>query len=214
MSNSTEKEQRKKKLTLKQKLVEIRKCVGILQKTEKGNQGASYVDPAVVLFKIRNTMDELGVLLTCEIKTYNVNQILMPTTKNPLNQGYIVDALMVYTWHDESDSTISGDWLATGNHMTDPAMAYGGALTYAERYYLLKFFQIPTTKDDPEFLKQKSGKHEEPTYINEQQESKLLDTLKLKNIGVSQVYQRFGIADLSKLTVYSYNQSMRDLETI
>ena len=37
-----------------------------------------------------------------------------------------------------------------------PAMAGGAALTYFERYFLLKFFQIPTAKDDPEFFKNKT----------------------------------------------------------
>ena len=160
-------------------------------------------------------MDKQGVILTCTTEAHNVVQILSPTSKNPANMGFMVDLTLVYTWRDiDSDEILSGNWFAVGNHLSDPAMAYGGALTYAERYYMLKFFQIPTTKDDHEFLRQKSASHEPPEYITEDQESKLLDALKQKNVNVSQVYQRFGISDLTKLTVDSYKQSMRDLETI
>ena len=35
-------------------------------------------------------------------------------------------------------------------------MAGGAALTYYERYFLLKFFQIPTSKDDPEHFQAKT----------------------------------------------------------
>ena len=54
-------------MNLKQKLVEIRKSVEYLQKTERGNQGAMYVDPAVILQKIRSGMDKYGVLLYPEM---------------------------------------------------------------------------------------------------------------------------------------------------
>ena len=40
-------------MKLLQKLLEIRKSVEYIQKTESGNQGAKYVDPAVLVKKIR-----------------------------------------------------------------------------------------------------------------------------------------------------------------
>jgi len=146
------------KLNLKQKLVEIRKTIGVLQKTESGNQGAKYVDPGVILLKIREAMDFHNVLLTVEIIDYKNTQVSAPTKTNPNNVDFLCENTMVYTWHDaDSDKTIACPWHSVGSHMQDPSMAFGGGLTFSERYFMLKFFQIPTTKDDPEMLKGKAG---------------------------------------------------------
>ena len=41
-----------------------------------------------------------------------------------------------------------------GQGLKDTEQGIGNALTYAERYFLLKFFKIPTDSDDPDaFLK-------------------------------------------------------------
>lgn len=146
------------KLNLKQKLVEIRKSIGYLQKTESGNQGAKYVDPAVLLAKIREGMDEYCVLLSCSIVSHEITQYTAPTTKNPNNIGFIASGQTVYTWIDaESDEVLECPWYATGSHLSDPSMAFGGGLTFTERYFLLKFFQVPTSKDDPESITAKAG---------------------------------------------------------
>ncbi len=146
------------KLNLKQKLVEIRKSVGILQKTETGNKGAKYVDPAVIILKIREAMDSLGVLLTLQVSASKMSQVPAPTKNDANNIDFLSESELVYTWYDaDSDESIEGKWFAVASHMQDPSMAFGGALTYSERYFMLKFFQVPTTKDDPEFLRAKSG---------------------------------------------------------
>jgi len=146
------------KLNLKQKLVAIRKTIGPLQKTEKGNQGAQYVDPAVLLLKIRDGMDKHGVLLMPQVDESTMEQIKQPTKNNKDNMGFFGTFKMMFIWVDsESDEKIIVPWFSSASHLTDPAMCFGGALTYTERYFLLKFFQIPTTKDDPEFLKGKAG---------------------------------------------------------
>lgn len=60
----------------------------------------------------------------------------------------------------------------TGKHLQDPAMAGGAALTYFERYFLLKFFQIPTSKDDPEHFQAKTA-----TSLTEEQIKELSDLI-------------------------------------
>ena len=52
-------------------------------------------------------------------------------------------------------------------------------MTYSERYFVLKFFQIPTSKDDPEFFNQKTLSNER---ITEKQHSEILDMMASKNI--------------------------------
>lgn len=149
-------------MNLQEKLLEIRKSVEYIQKTEKGNQGAMYVDPAVLLKTIRDKMNTLKLLLVPSIKESKIECIDFPTSKNPSAKDYIFSGDMTFTWIDtedkDADSQLEVPWYLTGKHMQDPAMAFGSALTYTERYFLLKFFQIPTAKDDPEFFEKKTKK--------------------------------------------------------
>jgi len=158
-------------MNLTEKLIDIRKAVGYLQKTEKGNQGAMYVDPAVLVQKIRSKMDEVGVLLIPALKNSTVESIPSPTKSNPNAMAYLFRSEMLYTFMDAEGTKIEVPWFITGKHLQDPAMAGGAALTYFERYFLLKFFQIPTSKDDPEHFTAKTA-----TALTEEQ-VKELETL-------------------------------------
>ena len=165
---------------LYKKLITIRKQVEYLQKTETGNQGAKYVDPAVLLRLIRVKMDETGVLLYPSVLDPRIDQIDAPTKNNPNNRGFLSFQIVSYTWIDsETGESLAIPWFATGTHLTDPSMAFGGSMTYSERYFVLKFFQIPTSKDDPEFFNQKTLSNER---ITEKQHSEILDMMASKNI--------------------------------
>ncbi len=146
------------KLNLRQKLVKIRESIEYLQKSEKGNQGAYYVDVAVLLKRIRTEMNSHSVLLSPSIVSASMSLIPQPSAKSPNKNDHLCQMPMIMSWMDaESDEVINVPWFATGSHMTDPAMAMGGALTYTERYFLLKWFQIPTAKDDPEYFAKKTA---------------------------------------------------------
>ena len=179
--------------TLYLKLLEIRKAVEYMQKTERGNQGAMYVDPAVLLKIIRGKMNECGVLLMPNLKDCNVSEIAAPTAKNPNNKGFLFVSDMDYVFVDaETGEQERVSWFVTGNHMQDPSMAMGGALTYAERYFLLKFFQIPTSKDDPEYFNQKT-KAQEPApkvSIGHENVAWLMAFCKRHNIQDKQEFQK------------------------
>jgi hypothetical protein len=140
------------------KLVDIRKSVEYLQKTERGNQGAMYVDPAVLVQKIRAKMDDAGILLVPSLSDTTVDSMPDPTKNNPNATSFLFRSKMLYTFIDaESGDKLDVPWFMTGKHLQDPAMAGGAALTYFERYFLLKFFQIPTSKDDPEHFQAKTA---------------------------------------------------------
>lgn len=59
------------------------------------------------------------------------------------------------------------------------AEGIGKALTYAEKYFLLKQFNIPTDNDDPDSFQQRSDQSV-PNFLNESQ-IRVLDVL-LKDI--------------------------------
>ena len=165
------------KATLFQKLLKIRQEIEYLQKTESGNQGAKYVDPAILLKKIRAGMDKHGVLLIPSLCNSKVQSIPMPTKNNAAAMGFIFESEMKFRWINCDGGGVDDfeiSWFCTGKHMSDPAMATGSALTYAVRYFLLKFFQIPTAKDEPEYFEQKTR---EPEIISEKQVSEITDLM-------------------------------------
>lgn len=154
-------------MNLYTKLLKIRKGIDYLQKTENGNQGAKYVDPAVLVKKIRDQMNEHGLILIPALHDSDVSSIPMPTKTNQNNTGFLFKSNLLYTFVDcESGDKLEVPWFVTGKHGQDPSMAGGGGLTYFERYFLLKFFQIPTSKDDPEFFKNKTAEPEPPKSIS------------------------------------------------
>lgn len=185
------------KLNLFNKLLAIRKSVEYIQKTEKGNQGAMHVDPAVLLKTIRDKMDEHGVLLVPALTEAEAELISAPTKNNKDAKTFVFKSSMSYTWYDcDSDMKLPVPWVCTGKHMTDPAMAQGSALTYSERYFLLKFFQIPTAKDDPEFFEAKTGEK-----ITEKQIIQLEEIIESKGYNVAPVLAKYSnsIAKVGKI---------------
>ena len=178
------------------KLMAIRKEIEYLQKTEQGNQGAKYVNPAILLQKIRTQMDKQGLLLVPKLEETSVEQIPMPTKTNPANQGFMVKSVASYTWMS-GDESLSIPWFVTGKHMTDPAMALGSALTYSERYFLLKFFQIPTAKDDPKYFAQQT---KEPEAISDAQVAEVKDLISKTNSDLPAFLAWAKVTQLSEIT--------------
>lgn len=132
-----EKKAEQPKLNLYQKLIEIRKQAVYLKKDANG-YNFQYASGSSVIGALREKMDELGVILKPEIMDVQVN-------------GNIVQIKMDYIWinAEQPEEIIVVPWFAIGQQK-DPSQAFGSALTYSERYFLLKFFVIPTDKDDPD----------------------------------------------------------------
>lgn len=137
------------------KLAQIQSAVKGLTKNQQGFN-YQYVDGNKCLGSIRPMMVELGVLLSPEVtdienkpityqKWNNQSKCLVPVTE------VLTTLKMRMNWIDTEDgSTFSQEWSATGMNGFDKG--FGSALTYGERYYLLKFFHIPTDKDDVDYL--------------------------------------------------------------
>ena len=138
-------------MNLHEKLVEVRKSIDSFIKDTDG-YGYKYVSGSQILEKIKKKMDELGILL---------EQHLLYPTINKSNKGYLITSQMKMTWvnAEKPDDKIEVDWFCTGEQK-DPSQAFGSALTYSERYFLLKFFGAPTDEDDPDKLLKDKIKNE------------------------------------------------------
>jgi len=152
------------KLNLIQKLIEVRKAVPYLKKDNAGFQ-FKFVSSSQTLAALKGAMDEQGVLLVPSVTETKVSD---HTTKKG-NHEYFTILTMVFKWIDADNPTdfLESPWVGQG--LDDAEKGVGKALTYAEKYFLLKFFNIPTDKDDPDTFQQKRGPVEEAKRIEEPQ---------------------------------------------
>lgn len=145
----------RKPLNLYQKLVEIRKSIDFFTKDTKG-YGYKYVSGSQVLKKIKSKMDELQVLLIPVVlnqshETFNYIVWDKQSQSEKEKTDFIVTADMKYVWvnAENPDEKIEVPWQTMGQQ-DDISKAFGSGLTYSERYFLLKFFGVPTDEEDPD----------------------------------------------------------------
>ncbi|MDW8546325.1 MULTISPECIES: ERF family protein [Staphylococcus] len=150
-------------LNLYQKIADVKANIDGFTKDKK-SYNYSYVSGSQVLHRIREKMLEHKLLLfpytaneTCE--QIEVTRFNKKANKEVTTTEFLVKLKMIYTWinADNPQEKQIVDFWATGQQ-DDPAKAYGTALTYAERYFLMKFFNIPTDEDDAD-AKEKQDKY-------------------------------------------------------
>jgi len=147
-------------LNIYQKLAKIRKPVEILQKNKDG-YGYKYVTEDVILSKITGLMDKLGVSLVPNIVggTTQVEPYSYTKTKST-RDGKIyedkVNEILVHCdmeWHwvnnDKPEDRVIVPWAMVGQQ-SDASQAFGSGLSYASRYFMLKYFNVATSDDDPD----------------------------------------------------------------
>ena len=133
-------------LNLQQKLVQIRMQVKGYLKDVNPTAGVKYksVSGAQIIGMIRAKMDELNVLLVPNILSCTDTSFVQ-TTKYGERTMYIIKGQMEYQWinGDNPNEVLNVKWFMSAAQ-DDIAKSIGSALTYAERYFLMKFFQAPT----------------------------------------------------------------------
>lgn len=136
-------------LNLYQKIVKVREEAGGFMKDSK-SFNYEYVSGNQVLKKIKTVMNELNLLLipsTTHQEEYK-HEYLDKYGKEKLD--FVVRGDMVYTWIDgDSGEKLEVPWSYYGQQ-NDISKAYGSALTYSERYFLLKCLGLPTDDEDPD----------------------------------------------------------------
>lgn len=138
-------------MSIYKKILEIQKSVKGLSKDKKSHN-YDYVTGNKLLSFIKPIMDEQGLLLKTEVlEIENTRQDYQVWNKyekvfKPKNE-ILSKVMMRFTWVDsetgETDVNLFG-----ANGQNDWEKGLGSALTYAERYFLLKYFHISTDEDD------------------------------------------------------------------
>lgn len=128
-----------------QKLLTIQQKINGLGK-DKSTYNYKYVTGDKLLGEIKPMMNDLGLILKQEVLSIeNTRQDY--ETKNGSKSEILSKVMMQFTWIDcetgETDVNLFG-----ANGQNDWEKGLGSALTYAERYFLLKYFHIATDEDD------------------------------------------------------------------
>ena len=133
------------RMNLTQKLVEVRRTITYVQKTDKSKQGFMFVSSSNVLEKIRPALDEHGILIVPSVLKHEVSPHQYSNSS-----GYFTGLKIRYAIinADDPEDKITIDWYAQGIDSSEKGV--GKALTYGEKYLFLKLFNIPTDKDDPD----------------------------------------------------------------
>ena len=148
--------------TLHQKLLEVQKAVGYFQKENKNSQqGFNYVSSSQVTGRIRESMDVEGLLLKSEI--VNHETALGGVATKSGGSMHWVGLEMKFTWIDADNPTEREECLWYAEGLDNSEKASGKAATYGEKYFLLKFFHVPTDQDDPDAWEAKHEPAPEPT---------------------------------------------------
>lgn len=133
------------KLNIYQKLHKIQLSINGLGK-DKQAFGYKYVTGDKVLEHIKPIMNEHNLLLKQEVLSID-NERQDYATKAGSKSEILSKVMMKFTWVDcdtgEKDENLFG-----ANGQNDWDKGVGSALTYAERYFLLKYFHIATDEDD------------------------------------------------------------------
>jgi hypothetical protein len=133
-------------MNLYQKLHIIQTQVIGLAKDKNGNN-YQYVTGTKVLEFIKPLMNKHGIILKQEVLSIENTRMDYATKSNPNKSEVLSKVMQKFTWIDcetgEKDENLFG-----ANGQNDWDKGVGSALTYAERYFLLKYFHIATDEDD------------------------------------------------------------------
>lgn len=172
-------------MNIYQKLAKVRKQVEVIQRNKSG-YGYKYVSEDELLAKISGFMDKYHLSLIPSV--IHSNTVVAPynTKKTKVIQNkatgdtqtyeenvneVLVSADMLFTWvnNDDPNERVDVPWILVG-HQSDGSQSFGSGLSYAMRYFLLKFFNVATPDDDPDKWrsKQKAASAAEDKMIAEE----------------------------------------------
>lgn len=134
-------------MNLHEKLLEMQRRVdGLIKDGRNVSDKYDFASDENVLDQFRPMMDELGLLLIPAVRDARVHE---GTTRSGTAR-FLTEVFYTMTWRDvESGETLEVPWYAQGVDLAGEK-GVGKAATYAEKYFLMKFFHVPTRRDDPD----------------------------------------------------------------
>jgi len=157
-------------LNIYQRLAIIGKSVDVMKKNTKA-YGYNYVREEDILTRIKARMEKQDVSLIPQIVpgtlkvipyTYGKTKAMQNGTiyEEKVNE-VLISADMVWRWicNDNPKEYVDIPWGMVGQQ-SDASQSFGSGLTYSSRYFLLKYFNVATSNDDPDKLRSDQKKSE------------------------------------------------------
>jgi len=211
------------------KLLNIQKQVKGLSKDKKSHN-YDYVTGNKLLSFIKPIMDEQGLILKQEVLSIeNTRQDYHVWDKWAKdNEGKTVGdwkpkseilskVMMRFTWID-TETGDKDENLFGANGQNDWEKGLGSALTYGERYFLLKFFHIPTDADDIDNPERKphegnSGPNSQPTNQIGEKEIKIIKAKVSAILSQAELNQYYSLLSSTEKTNKEITQILKDKQT-
>lgn len=145
------------KLSIYEKLLLLKEEIPYIQKQAKQYIKFTVVESSDVLQMFRPFMDKLGLILEPSVANSNIERIEIGTNKKTDKTifSYLVHLEMEYVWVnvDNPSEKEVVKFVAIADD-ENSSYAFGQAMTYAEKTFLLKYFNIPTDDSDPDVFQQ------------------------------------------------------------
>lgn len=196
-------------MSLYQKLLAVQKGIAGLSKDGKA-YGYDYVTGGKLLKEIRPIMDREGLLLKQEVLSVeNTRQDYK--TKSGDKSEILSLVNMRFTWID-TETGEKDENLFSANGQNDWDKGIGSALTYAERYFLLKFFHIATDEDDIDNPARKERDQQKQEREQEEYIRQVNDFLTSNEKALNFYLARYSKGQLADLTKQEYNDIYKELK--
>ncbi|ANY67285.1 hypothetical protein BBD42_12985 [Paenibacillus sp. BIHB 4019] len=148
-------------MNIYQKLLEVRKAVPFLQKDASGQQ-YKYNSSSQVISAVRAKLDEMGILLITEVVGHSLTGETieyMDKDRPKKTTTYFTEVDLLMTWVNAAEPAeqIKIPWYAQGVDIAGEK-GVGKALTYGEKTFMLKQFNIPTDQMDVDAFQQRMEK--------------------------------------------------------
>ncbi len=184
-------------MSIYKKLHTIQTKVKGLSKDKKSHN-FEYVTGNKLLGFIKPLMDKEGLLLKQEVLSID-NDRMDYQTKYSEKSEILSKVMMRFTWVDietgEKDENLFG-----ANGQNDWEKGLGSALTYAERYFLLKYFHIATDEDDIDNPERKPQEESRPKQKSTEKKKVknwvgLIEAIKNGDYSKEQVFNQYELSE-------------------
>lgn len=190
-----------KEMNIYQKLLEVRKGVEYLKREQEGAE-YSYVSSGAVLTSVRDKLNEMGLILEPHVVDKKVT--IAENTGRILTQ---LDMLYIWVNVDNPEERVEVPFYAQGVDFHEKGV--GKALTYGEKYFILKYFNIPTDDVDPDAYQEKKLKSITTSQANEiYRYCEELATLRgtTKDSFVMEIQRRFSVSSIETIPVSKFKE--------
>ena len=185
-------------------------------KDSKGYQ-YNYVSGSQVLHKLNPELYKHGINITFKTSDAKYEAVNL-VVKGKEKTEYIVSLNVHYTITntDRIEEKIESTIFAIGQQ-DDPSKALGTALTYSERYFLMKFFGLPTDEDDADARQKREvyAAKAKPEHIKDLKE-KIAQAVEIGGDDASEqkVMQWLRISDYDTVTEAQINPMIKRLNEL